>query len=67
MTVNKKGYLPNVFDVHCSPKVKVNVLCFAKVEDLFKIEYKEREGFIVRLPDGKEIFLNEGRRCLWHQ
>jgi hypothetical protein len=67
MTVNKKGYLPNFFDVYCSPEVKVNVLCFTKVEDLFKIEYKEREGFIVRLPDGKEIFLNEGRRCLWHQ
>jgi hypothetical protein len=32
------------------------VLCFTEVEDLFEIEYKEREGFNVRLPDGKEIF-----------
>ncbi len=45
----------------------MKVLCFGEVEDLFEIEYKEREGFIVLLPDGKEIFLNEGRRCLWHQ
>jgi hypothetical protein len=56
MTVKSKGHLPIFFEVYCSPEVKVNVLCFAEVEDLFEIEYKEREGFNVRLPDGKEIF-----------
>jgi hypothetical protein len=35
--------------------VKVNVLCFAEVKDLFEIEYREWEGFTVRLPNGKEI------------
>jgi hypothetical protein len=56
MTVRGKGHLPNSFEVYCSPKVKVNVLCFAEVEDLFLVENKEREGFTVHLPDGKEIF-----------
>jgi hypothetical protein len=56
LTVKEKGHLPNFFDVYCSPEVKVNVLCFAEVEDLFEIEYKEREGFTVRLQNGKDIF-----------
>jgi hypothetical protein len=56
MTVSEKGYLPNFFEVFCSLDVKVNVLCFAEVEDLFDVAYKERECFIVRLPDGQEIF-----------
>jgi hypothetical protein len=56
MTVKSRGHLPNFFEAYCSPEVKVNVLCFTEVEDLFEIEYKEREGFNVWLPDGKEIF-----------
>ncbi len=55
MTVRDKGFLPNFFEVYCSPEVKVNVLCFAEVEDLFDVEYRERQGFLVRLPSGKEI------------
>jgi hypothetical protein len=39
MTVANKGYLQNFFDVYCSEEVKVNVLCFAEVEDLFEVEY----------------------------
>jgi hypothetical protein len=34
----------------------VNVLCFAEVEDLFEVEYKEQEGLVVRLSEDKEIF-----------
>ncbi len=34
----------------------MNALCFAEVEDLFEIEYKERKGFTVQLENGKEIF-----------
>jgi hypothetical protein len=56
MTVREKGTLPNFFEVFCSPEVKVNVLCFAEVEDMFEVEYVEREGFIVRMPDEREIF-----------
>jgi hypothetical protein len=48
--------------VYCSPEVKVNVLCFAEVEDLFEVEYKEREGFIVQLPDRKEIFFERRQK-----
>ncbi len=55
MTIWDVGYLPNFFDVYCSLEVKVNVLCFAEVEDLFEIEYREREGFVMQLPNGKEI------------
>jgi hypothetical protein len=51
MTVRHKGYLPNFFEVFCSEEVKTNVLCFAEVEDRFEVEYREREGFVVRLPD----------------
>jgi hypothetical protein len=40
----------------------VNVLCFAEVEDLFEIEYKEREGFTVRLENGKEIFFKRSNK-----
>ncbi len=56
MTVREKGTLPNFFEVFCSPEVKVNVLCFAEVEDMFEVEYVEREGFIVQMPDEREIF-----------
>jgi hypothetical protein len=55
MTVKSTGHLPNFFEVYCSPEVKVNVLCFAEVEDLFEVEYREKEGFTVRLQNGKEI------------
>jgi hypothetical protein len=56
MTVREKGFLPNFFPVYCSPEAKVNVLCFAEVEDLFEVEYRECEGFVVHLENGKEIF-----------
>jgi hypothetical protein len=55
MTVKHTGHLPNFFEVYCSPEVKVNVLCFAEVEDLFEIKYREQEGFTVRLQNGREI------------
>jgi hypothetical protein len=55
LKVRDKGFLPNFFKVFCSPDVRVNVLCFAEVEDLFKVEYKEYEGFVVHLLDGKEM------------
>jgi hypothetical protein len=56
MIDREKGYLPNFFEVFFSEYVKVNMLCFAEVEDRFKVEYREREGFVVHLPDGKEVF-----------
>jgi hypothetical protein len=56
MTVQHEGYLPNFFKVLCSEEVKTNFLCYAEVEDKFEVEYREREGFVVRLPDGKEVF-----------
>ncbi len=55
MTVKHTGHLLNFFEVYCSPEVKVNVLCFAEVEDLFEVTYREQEGFTVRLQNGKEI------------
>jgi hypothetical protein len=54
MTVSKKGYLPGFFDVYCHDEVKVNVLCFADVEDLYEVVYQPSIGFVVHV-DGKEI------------
>jgi hypothetical protein len=54
MTVSKKGYLPGFFDVYCHDEVKVNILCFADVEDLYEVVYQPSVGFVVHV-DGKEI------------
>jgi hypothetical protein len=64
LTVRDKGFLPNFFEVFCSPDVRVNGICFEEVEDLFKVEYKEYEGFLVHLLDGKEI-LFKGRNKMF--
>jgi hypothetical protein len=68
MTVKNKGYLQNFFEVYCSPEVKVNMLCFAEVKDLFEVEYKEREGFIVKLPNRKVFFFERKKNvCCKHR
>jgi hypothetical protein len=54
MTVSKKGYLPGFFDVYCHDEVKVNILCFADVEDIYEVVYQPSVGFVVHV-DGKEI------------
>jgi hypothetical protein len=54
MSVSKKGYLPGFFDVYCHEGVKVNVLCFANVEDMFEILFHPSVGFVVHL-EGREI------------
>ncbi len=54
MTVSKKGRLPGFFDVYCHEGVKVNVLCFADVEDMYDVVYRPNVGFVVHL-DGREI------------
>jgi hypothetical protein len=54
MTVSRKGYLPGFFDVYCHEGVKVNVLCFADVEDLYEVSYRPSVGFVAHL-DGQEI------------
>jgi hypothetical protein len=54
MTVSRKGHLPGFFDVYCHEGVKVNVLCFADVEDLCEVLYRPNVGFVVHL-DGQEI------------
>jgi hypothetical protein len=54
MTVSKKGYLLGFFKVYCHDEVKVNVLCFTDVEDLYEVMYQPSVGFVVHV-DGKEI------------
>jgi hypothetical protein len=56
MTVSKKGNLPGFFDVYCHEGVKVNVLCFADVEDMNDVVYRPNVGFVVHL-DGREIII----------
>jgi hypothetical protein len=54
MTVSKKGNLPGFFDVYCHEGVKVIVLCFIDVEDMYDVVYRPNVGFVVHL-DGREI------------
>jgi hypothetical protein len=54
MTVSKKRYLPGFFDVYCHDKVKVHVLCFADVEDIYEVVYQPNVSFVVHV-DGKDI------------
>jgi hypothetical protein len=63
MTVSKKGRLPGFFDVYCHEGVKVNVLCFADVEDMYDVVYRPNVGFVVHL-DGRESHF-EGRNKLY--
>jgi hypothetical protein len=37
MTVSKKVRLPGFFDVYCHEGIKVNVLCFVDVEDMYEL------------------------------
>jgi hypothetical protein len=54
MTVTKRGYLPGFFEVYCHEQVKVNILCFADVEDIYQVVYRPNVGFVVHLV-GKEV------------
>lgn len=50
------GYLPDFFEVYSSDQTKANVLCFADVEDKYKITYIQQEGFIVHMDDRDLVF-----------
>jgi hypothetical protein len=39
LVINKKGYLPDFFEVYTTAETKANVLSFAEVEDKYKITY----------------------------
>jgi hypothetical protein len=54
MSVSKRGHSPGFFDVYCHEGVKVNVLCFADVEDMYEMNYRPNVSFVVHL-EGREI------------
>jgi hypothetical protein len=54
MTMSKKCSLPGFFDVYCHEGVRVNVLCFADVEDKYNVVYQPNVGFVVHL-NGRDI------------
>jgi hypothetical protein len=56
LVVNETGYLQDSFRVYATANTKANVLCFADVEDLFEIMYKQGTSFTVHLPDRVIIF-----------
>jgi hypothetical protein len=49
LVINKKGYLPDFFEVYTTTETKANMLSFAEVEDKYKITYIPKETFIVHL------------------
>jgi hypothetical protein len=47
LMVDRKGYLEDFFDVYASEHMKVNVLSFSEVENMYNITYVPHQAFIV--------------------
>ena len=56
VTVKWEGYLEHFGWVWVSDELPANVLCMSDVEDRFKIEYKQRISFTVKLPNRDLVF-----------
>jgi hypothetical protein len=61
LIVNKKGYLPDFFEVYTSADTKANVLSSAEVEDKYRITYIPKEAFVVHLVDRDIVFHHRGK------
>ncbi len=59
--MDKRGYLPDFFEVYTSAETKANVLSFAEVEDRYRITYVPKEAFIVHLEDRDITFQRRGK------
>jgi hypothetical protein len=60
LVVDKKGYLPDFFEVYTSEETKANVLSFAEVEDKYRITYIH-EAFVVHLENRDLMFRRRGK------
>jgi hypothetical protein len=61
LTVDRKGYLDDFFDVYTSEHTKANVLSFSEVEDTYDITYIPRQAFVVHLPERDIVFKRRGK------
>jgi hypothetical protein len=61
LTVDRKGYLEDFFDVYASEHTKVNVLSFSEVEDTYDITYIPHQAFVVHLPERDLVFKRRGK------
>ena len=61
LTVDRKGYLDDFFDVYTSEHTKANVLSFSEVEDTYDITYIPRQAFVVHLPERDIVFKHRGK------
>jgi hypothetical protein len=59
--VDKKGYLPDFFEVDTSEETKANMLSFAEVEDKYRITYLPKEAFVVHLENRDLAFHRRGK------
>jgi hypothetical protein len=61
LTVDRKGYLEDFFDVYTSEHMKANVLSFSEVEDTYDITYIPCQAFVVHLPERDIVFKRRGK------
>ncbi len=55
-SVDESGYFDPFFQVFASEQTKANILSFAQVEDQYTITYKQKDCFIVHMPDRDIVF-----------
>jgi hypothetical protein len=55
------GYLDNFFQVYTSTQMRVNVLSFLDVEELYPITYEPFVGFTIQTPEGDILFKKKGK------
>ncbi len=61
MEVREAGYLDGFFEVYASDAIKVNILSFLEVEELYPITYEPYVGFTVHLMDKDILFRKRGK------
>jgi hypothetical protein len=61
LIVQDTGDLQDFFRVYSSEHTKANVLCFADIEDKYKVTYVPQVGFIVHMDDRDLEFKRKGK------
>ncbi len=61
LTIDRKGYLEDFFDIYASEHMKANVLSFSEVEDTYNITYVPCKAFVIHLPERDITFEHRGK------
>jgi hypothetical protein len=61
MEVRQEGYLDEFFEVYASDTMRVNILSFSKVKELYPITFVPHVGFTVHLPEKDILFGKRGK------